>query len=91
MEEIIEWSLDRINSSYDSIMENILENWFVDSWYMNFANLRPFKLIEKGLLRVATNKRESKFWDLFAKVCYMVADFYGHMTMREFSNFIITL
>lgn len=91
LEEIKEWSLDRINSSYDSIMENILENWFVDSWYMNLANLRPFKLIEKGLLRVATNKRESKFWDLFAKVSYMVADFYGHMTMREFSDFIITL
>jgi len=91
LDEIKEWSLDRINSSYDSIMENILENWFVDSWYMNLANLKLFKFIEKGLLRAATNKRESKFWDLFAKTSYQVANFYAHMSIREFSKFTFTL
>jgi hypothetical protein len=91
LEELKEWSLDRINSSYDAIMVNISQNWFVDSWYMNIANLRVLKVLERNLLKAAINKRDSRFWDFFAKSTFLLANIYGHMAIREFSNFVLTL
>ncbi len=91
MEEIKEWSLERLNSSYDSIIDNIMQNWFVDSWYMNFANLKSFKVLEKKLLDFAMTNRKSQFWDLLTKSFYLMANFYGQLSKREFNAFIFTL
>jgi len=89
--EMKEWVLERTTSSYDFIMSNIKNGWIIDKWYMNVANFKPIKFLEKEVLDFGVRNRKSKFWDVITNLSYVIASFYGQLSKREFYGFIATL
>ncbi len=89
--EMKEWVLERTTSSYDFIINNIKNGWIIDKWYMNVANFKPIKFLEKEVLDFGVRNRKSKFWDVITNLSYVIASFYGKLSKREFYGFITTL
>ncbi len=91
LREMKEWALERTTSSYEFIMNNIRHDWISDKWYMNIANLRPIKVLEKKVLDFGVKNKKSKFWDFITYLSYIIANFYGQLSKKEFYGFISTL
>ncbi len=89
--EIKEWVLERTTSSYGFIMNNIKRGWTVDRWYMNIANLKLFRVLEKKVLDLGVRNRKAKFWDFVSYLSYLMANFYGQLSKKEFYEFVLTL
>jgi len=91
LREMKEWALERTTSSYEFIMNNIRHGWISDKWYMNIANLRLIKILEKKVLGYGIKNKKSKMWDLITYLSFITANIYGQFSKKEFYGFLSTL
>jgi predicted metal-dependent phosphoesterase TrpH len=91
LREMKEWVLERTTSSYEFVVNNIRHDWIVDRWYMNIANFKTIKILEKKVLDFGVKNKKSKFWDFITYLSYITANFYGQLSKKEFYGFISTL
>jgi len=89
--EIKDWSLIRVSSSYNDIMNNLRDGWDIDTFYMKIANQRFLRSIEKMFVKVGTNKPDSKILDIIAYISRFFASLHSWRVRKGYEPFVFSL
>ena len=89
--EVKEWSLIRVSSSYNDIIKNLKDGWEIDKTYMKFLNLKFMRFIEKKTLDLGVSKPDSRIWDLFSNIAFLITYLKAWHAERIYEPFVFSL
>ena len=90
-DEIKEWALIRVSSSYNDIIKNLENGWEIDAKYMKFANLKFMRFIEKKTIQRGISRPDSKIWDMISYIIFYITNLYAWRAKREYAPFVFSI
>ncbi len=89
--EIKEWSLIRISSSYDDIINNLRDGWEIDKTYMKLANQKFMRFIEKKTLDLGVSRPDSRMWSVVSYMIFFMTNLYAWHAKKGYEPFVFSL
>lgn len=84
LQEMKKWALKRMEFSYSSVKNKIINGWEIDTWYMKLANNWLLRKLEGVSLDLGVRNPRSLAWDLVSYVSYSIAAFKAKRTKIDY-------